>query len=261
MSRKPNIKWRESDTEIVNKVAKKFNAKIYRERKKHPENISVLPDTIKKEDKQKMIAELKNAPRSEFKKKINSLERFNKKGAEQVITSKTGNKATKWEKNEIGLEVAQINRNRTRERKRIEEKEVTSQGVPTGLKRGEMGSVRMNELKPKVYDFDKIKGGKAWEKFKETVHSQSSINKQQELMDEYKANYLASLTKNFGGYEEKIYNLVQGLPSELVMETYYTEQQASIKFHYDPKDMQIILDNIEEIWQKVSDTYYEEINR
>jgi hypothetical protein len=165
MARKPTINWRKSDTEKLNKEVERFNAKIYRTRRAHPELENILPETIKKADKQKMIEELKSQPRSELKKEINSMKRFLKRGAEQVVTSDTGFKTTKWEKNEISMKVAQINRERTIERKAVENMEATSRGEKVGLKRGEMGSERLNELKPKKFDFNKIRSPKEWEKF------------------------------------------------------------------------------------------------
>jgi len=128
MAGKSNIKWRASDAEKLTKEIERFNAKIYRTRKAHPELTDILPVTIKKADKQKMIEEFKASPRSEFNKAINSLKRFNKKGAEKPITSKTGNTVTAWEKKEVGLKVAQYNRQQAKERKAVENMEATSKG-------------------------------------------------------------------------------------------------------------------------------------
>ena len=116
----------------------------------------------------------------------------------------TGNKVTEWEKREVGLKVGQINRQRTLERNKVNEFEATSQGKPVGLKRGEMGSERMNALKPKKYNFDKIKGGKEWEKFKDTVERQASFDYHQAQLEEYKANYIKGLERVFGEYGDNI---------------------------------------------------------
>jgi hypothetical protein len=260
MPRKRTIKWRESDAEKLTKQIESFNAKIYRTRRKHPELNDILPDTIKKADKQKMINELKTESRSEFNKTIRSLDRFTKRGAEQEIVSATGNRVTKWEKREIGLKVAQINRERTRERKIVENMEATSRGENLGLKRGEMGSVRLNELRPKKFNFDKIKGGKEWERFKASVEKQASPQAKNKRMEDYKASYIKGLRIAFGDYADDIISIIEELPAETVVKTYYAEQEATIEFFYEPQEMNFKLDVLSDIWQGVKDDYDDEIH-
>ena len=260
MSRKSNIKWRASDAEKLEAEIKRFNKKIYNTRHRHPELKNVLPKTITKADKLQMIEEFKNAPRSEFKKTLNSINRFSRPGAEEAVKAMTGNKVTKWEKREIGIKVGQINRQRTIERAKMEKLDATSQGVPLGLKRGQMGSERMNALKPKKYNFDKIKGGKEWEKFKDTIEKQSSFNYRQDRFEQYKANYLKGLDDVFGEYAKDIKSIIEKLPPELVNETYFKEQEASITFIYDMQEMNLKLDVLSNIWGNVQEQYNNEIN-
>ena len=257
MARKPNISWRKSDAEKLEAEIKSFNKKIYNLRQRHPEIADILPDTIKKEDKAKMIEEFKAAPRSEFNKKLNTLDRFTKRGAEKVIVSDTGNKVTKWEKNEVALKVAQINRERTKECKAVENMEVTSRGESLGMKRGQMGSERLNELRPKKFDFNKIKGGKEWERFKASVDKQASATAKNERMEEYKANYIQGLKNAFGEYADDVISIIEGLPAEEVIKTYYDEQEATIDFFYEPQEMELKLEILGDIWQGVQESYDE----
>lgn len=259
MSRKPSIKWRKSDVEKLTKEIEKFNAKIYRTKRNHPELTDILPETIKKEDKHKLIDKIES--RQDFNSLIKSLDRFLKRGAEKAITSKTGNTVTRWEKNEVALKVAKINRQRTIERKKVENLEATSRGEKLGLKRGEMGSERLNELNPKKFDFDKIRGGKEWEKYVETVNKQASSTAMDERMEDYKNNYINGLKSAFGEYANDIIDIVNKLPSDVVVQTYYTEQEASIEFFYDPQEMQLKLDIISDIWQRASEDYADKIYR
>lgn len=258
MPAKPNIKWRKSDAEKLNKEVQRFNVKVNRTKKAHPELADILPDTIKKADKQKMIEELKQLPRSEYKKEINTLDRFTKKGAEKAVTSKTGNTVTRWERKEVALKVAQINRERTKERTANENMEVTSRGEKIGMKRGEMGSERMNGLNPKKFNFDKIKGGKEWEKFKESVYKQASPLERQKIMQTYKDHYLKGLDE-YGGYADDIKALVDKLPADVVVNTYYSEQEATIKFIYEGleglQDKDVVLDTLRAIWEKALAEY------
>jgi hypothetical protein len=263
MSRTTNINWRKSDAEKLTKTVERFNAKIYRTRKNHPELADILPDTIKKTDKMEMINQLKAQPRSEFKKVINSLKRFTKRGAENKIVSATGNRVTRWEKNEVALQVGQINRERTIKRKKVEALEATSRGENLGMKRGEMGSERLNALKPKKFDFDKIRGGKEWELFKESVKRQATPSNQDLTMERYKENYLKGL-ENFGGYANDIIELIKELPAEYVDEVYYREQEADIKFYYPAlhgiQSSDDTLDILRELWKRAHSEYFEKIN-
>jgi hypothetical protein len=255
MSRQSKIRWRESDAEKLEKEIKRFNNKIYRTNHLHPELASIQPETIKKKDKEKIIEQLKQAPRNETKKKINELDRYLKKGAEKAITSKTGNTVTKYEKKEVGLKVAQINRERTKERKFAENLDVTSRGKSLGMKRKEMGSERLNELKPKKFDFDKIRGGKEWQKFKETVYKQTDINDKNFQYELYKKNYITAMKSAYGEHANDVIEIIEGLPAKTVVDTYYKEQEASISFHYEPQEMQLKLDILFDIWSGVEEEY------
>lgn len=263
MSRKPNIKWRESDTKKLDKQVKSFNDKVYRTRKKHPEIALAQPKIITAKEKKKMIEELKASPRSEFNKVIKSLARYNKKGAEQMVVSKKGITTTKWEKKEVGIKMSVINATRAKELKNVEALEATSRGVPLGTTRGEMGSERLNSLKPKKYNFDEIEPGVSWEKFKVTVTKQSSAKSRQEKIDLYKQNYLQALDA-YGGYADDIKWIVEQLPSDRVVETYYTEQEADIPFVYSGVDgrheKDMTLDILRELWQSRLDAYEDEIS-
>jgi len=255
MSRKPSIKWRESDAEKLEKKVARFNAKIYRTKRSHPELADILPNTIKKADKEQLIQKFKEMPRSEFNKKLTSLERFSVKGAEKEIVSKTGNRVTKWEKKEVGLKVAQVNRAKTVERKAVEQMEATSRGESLGMKRGEMGSERLNELKPKKFNFDKIRGGKEWEKFKESVDKLASPEARNERMETYKKNYITGVERVYGDYAKDLINMLKEIPAEDIVKMYYSEQEATITFHYDPQEMQTKLDIITNIWTPLFEEY------
>jgi hypothetical protein len=253
MATKPNIKWRKSDSEKLEKIVRRFNDKIYRTRRNHPELIDILPDTIKSTDKKEKIEQFKTMPRNEFNKYLKSLERFTRKGSEKEVVSKTGNRVTTWEKNELTIKVAQINRERTKERKKVENYEATSRGESLGMKRGEMGSERLNAYNPKKFNFDAIKPGKEWKKFKESVEKQALSTATDEKFKEYKMNYIKAMSRVMGYYGEHAVRQLKQLPAELVTEIFYREQEATIDFVYEKQDMEAKLDIIEEIWQKAYD--------
>jgi hypothetical protein len=50
------------------------------------------------------------------------------------------------------------------------------------------------------------------------------------------------------------------LPAEVVVQTYYGEQEATIEFFYEPQTMELKLDILNDIWQGVSEEQGVEVN-
>jgi hypothetical protein len=138
--------------------------------------------------------------------------------------------------------------------------EATSRGEKLGLKRGEMGSERLNSLRPKKFNFDKIRGGKEWEKFKASIEKMVSPEAKNERMEMYKANYLKGLENAFGEYAKDLIEMLKEIPADLFVDTFYKEQEATIEFIYDPLQMESKLNILEGIWQDVKNDY-DEVHR
>jgi hypothetical protein len=250
MSERNNIKWRKRDEKELDRLVHNFNAKIARTLKSHPELAGALPEKITKHDLKEKIE-----TRTDYKREVKSYTRFLKRGAEQVIESKSGIVTTKWQKQELGYKVAQINRQRTIERKAAEQMDARSRGVSLGLKRGEMGNVRTNELRPKKFNFDKIKPGREWESFIESVEKQAMSSYTTEKMERYKDNYLKALKNTFvNGQADDLIKLIESLDAKTVVDTYYSDEQASIDFPYDPIDANFKLDILVDLWQSIAES-------
>jgi hypothetical protein len=262
MSRKPLINWRKSDTEKLETYIKRFNAKVYRTRKAHPELADIQPKPILKADKQKLIQEIKEKPRAEFNKQLRSMERYGRKGAEKAITSKNGITVSKWELKETKLKYNQIEREKARELKVVENMDVTSQGKKVNLKRAEMGDERVNELKPVDFRFDKVKTPIEWQKYKDYVDKRTDYANRMKLIESYKENYLKGLDE-YGGYADDIKSLVNSLPADVVVDKFYSEQEASIDFYYEGidgrQDPDTVLNIIRGVWTKAK-AEYEKVN-
>jgi hypothetical protein len=246
--RTPEIKWRKSDEDKLNRAIRRFNSKIEREMKKHPENADILPEKIKKKEVKEQVQY-----RNDFNKLLKSTERFMKKDATKVIKNKEGVQTTKWEKKEIAIKVATINRERTRERKLAEMIPTTSQGKETGLKRGEMGDTRTNELKPKQFDFNKIKSKKEWQMFIDSVDKQVSTTYKLHKMELFKENYIKALKIALPAYADEIIEVLKDIPAPTVVNTFYGEQEASIDFIYDPQEAEVIGEILLQLWQDIAD--------
>ena len=105
------IRYDKKLNQEINRTIKNFNQKIARLEKQERE---LLPSKITKKD-------LKNNvyTRAELQRKLKELQRFSKRGAEEVIETKGGVKLTQYELQNIKRENARIKRNITREINRL----------------------------------------------------------------------------------------------------------------------------------------------
>lgn len=148
MSKQPRIKWRESDSQELNRAVKNFNAKLSRLEKKNPQMKNVLPERVS-------VAQMKELinTRQDLKREINALKRFSKRGAEEIVSVPDTDynlKITKWQKTEMNRRIAIINRRRAKRLEDIENMEMSSRGEGLGYTRGQfgMGKQEAAELRP-----------------------------------------------------------------------------------------------------------------
>lgn len=247
MPRNSNIKWRDSDEQELKRIVKNFNNKISRILKKDPSLAEIIPKRVN-------IKEFKGqiTTRQDFNRELNSLKRFLNRGAEKIVESKSGIKTTAWEKREIGIQVATINRRRSVKRKMLEELEATSRGEALNMTRKQMNSIRMNELNPKTFNFDKITKYD-WKKYKASVRRQSRPNFQEEADLLLRENYIKGLKEVFGDTSdtEKLIDTILNMPIQKFINQFYKEQEATIEFIYDPieqgRKMSVL---IEDVWNE-----------
>ena len=240
MSKKSSIRWRESDTRELQRIINNFNAKIYRLRKNHPELKDYLPDTVKKKDVIKGIE-----TRADFNRTIKSLQRFTKRGAENPVKSSRGAKSTEWEVGEFKLKQRIENARRTRERKKLEDKQVKSRGKETGVKRAEMGSIKENALKPSKKKFDNL-SQKEWELAKRNIDNLLNASYRDERLLKMKDNYIKGLIT--AGYSDELIEMVRGLDPDKFIETVTTDQDATFDFIFDPLELKVKNDALIEVW-------------
>lgn len=230
MPRQYNIKWRKQDKQKVANTVRQFNSKITRLLKKNPALKPYLPDRINAKELTKNIQ-----TRSDFNREINSLGRFLKKGAETPITTDTGLRTTQWQRKEIGYKVANINRQRTAERKRANVSTFT----------GTMGTIQKNNLEPKQYDFNKIKPSD-WDKFVQNVEKQVKENYFSEKNELYKQNYMTAISNVFNKEDSsKLLSIIQNIPAENLIDLFYSDPVLQIDFVYDPLEASVLAAHIE----------------
>lgn len=230
MSRKSKIRWSEQDKREITNTVRVFNSKLTRLAKKNPEIADYLPSRINTKTLYDKIE-----TRADFKRELNSLKRFMRKGAEKPILTDTGIKTTAWEKREVGLKVQQINARKTRERKEAN----------ISTYKGTMGSIEANNLKPKMYNIDKIKE-RDWKKFIANVEKQVQSKYTNTLYQQYKANYLKAVDNIMGVVGTEVKRIINQIDDETFYKLYYDDPVLQIDFVYDPYEAEYIADNIVE---------------
>lgn len=219
MPRQYNIKWRTEDKQQLSKVVRQFNAKLTRTSKKHPELKPYLPERLTVQGLKEQIH-----TRNDFNREVNSAKRFLKKGAEAPYTSEKGIKTTEWERKEIGIKVATINRRKARERKTAD---VSSY-------KGTMGSIRENNLLPKKYNIDKIKPTD-WEKYVQSVEKQVASTYSTDMQTRYKENYIKGAENIFSPADaQAVVAIVSSIPDAEFMQLFYDDPVLQLAFVYDP---------------------------
>lgn len=144
MRRKYNIRWNADDEAELRRVVRNFNDKIRRLEKKDPKMKNALPERAS-------VRQLKNLieTRADLNRELNSLRRFSKKGAEEIVEvpeNKYNLKTTKWQKQEMTMKVSLINRRRKKRLQEIEAWEMTSGGKKLGYTKGEFGMGKADEV-------------------------------------------------------------------------------------------------------------------
>lgn len=218
MAESNKIRWRSIDQKAVTNIARRFNAKITRVMKAHPDWAENLPERINVKE---LSEELRSGTRREFNREMAKLERFLRKGAEMPYTTKAGVATTVWQKKEIDNTFRAINAKRRAERKKLE----------PSIFKGNLHSIQENNLLQRKNTVQEITP-KYWKEFVRNLDYQL----EQEYKDKsniYKMNLLKAIS-NILGEKSELYNLVSQVAAERIKRFADTSSLISISFLYEP---------------------------
>lgn len=163
MPKSSKIRWRERDTEQLAKKVKNFNAKLTRLTKKNPALAEILPQRVSMKD---LRGDITN--RQEYNRVIKALSSFTEKGAEEVVTGKSGVTTTKWQLQQVRKAVAIENRRRKKQADTLKTAPVTIGGkVYTNVRR----MAGMQALQPLQVRLD-TRTQTSWENFSRYMERQ-----------------------------------------------------------------------------------------
>lgn len=230
------IRWRDIDEAKLKNVVKRYNDKIRKVEKRHPEIGDIQPE---KEMLREARAMLKEGTRADFNKYIKDKENYLKKGAEKEYITKAGTRLTKYEKQKVTNQIRSINA----KRRAIREKYKPSP------KYGTMGTLERNNLLPKRNNIEKIRP-ENWKEFAIGIEYQASATEAQKA-ERYKENFLHGILVTLGE-DSELYRIISLTNAMEIWRFQYTNPILQIGNLSDPA----LADDIEE--QMISELMVEQ---
>ena len=216
-----NIRWREQDIDLLRKEIRNYNRKIDRLMKTGaPEVKAALPPKMNLKTARSQIK-----TRSEFNATIKSIKRLTARGSEQLIKTRGGVTAPKFEIKEIEARVRTINARRKQQLSRLGT--IEPGNIPM------MGRIREAHLQPKK-PVGKIRP-EDWKEYKRSVMKQSDNSYRQRMAAQYKANYLKGLEELFDADEiAYIRKKIDKYTVEEFVEMSLSDDVLYVQFYADP---------------------------
>ena len=163
--------------------------------------------------------------RSEFNATIKSIKRLTARGSEQLIKTRGGVTAPKFEIKEIEARVRSINARRKQQLSRLGT--IEPGNIPM------MGRIREANLQPKK-PVGKIRP-EDWDEYKRSVMKQSDNSYRQRMNEQYKANYLKGLEELFDADEiSYIRKKIDKYSVEEFVQMSLSDDVLYVQFYADP---------------------------
>ena len=249
MQKQPEIRWRKRDLELLQQEINRFNERVNYQKKKNPD-ANYLPE---KANKNVAVGSIKT--RTDYNRYIKSLKAFNAKTAKKVPregqkastvwAEKERKKERKRKEKEYKRKEEERNKQRVKTAEEIGEMEVTQAGKGTGVKRAEMGSIKENATTPTVRDVKKLTD-KQLDEALEMIDRQIDPSHTRKKRELWQRNYIKALVRE--GYPSDVIELIKEIDPDDFAKIVDVDEYATIKFVYDPLEMQTRVNKIRETW-------------
>jgi hypothetical protein len=181
------IRYDKKLNQEINRTIKNFNQKIARLEKQERE---LLPSKITKKDLKSNVY-----TRRELQRKLKELQRFSKRGAEDIIETKGGVKLTQYKLSNIKRENAGVKRNITREINRLRVEKPKIFGKTQTSTFSEMGDTDYLNLVARRKALEKDINKLSREEFERFTKLVEKTGRNQQYMNSiFKQNYFKMLT-------------------------------------------------------------------
>lgn len=253
------IPFRQKDEAKLKKEVNRFNRKLKRVQKKYEnEDRLMLPEPLKIKDIKTTIQDRKDL--NNLYKMIN---RFMKRGSEEIVQTDSGVKMTKFERNEFRIGIIRAKANIRKRITALEDylEESEDDDVSTNYSKYRITDDEISRLKDNMEslkDVDK-RDQKSLENLRKRIDLWSSETKIYQKNLTYKENYLSALENAFkyvDGYEDLKEKLEKVDPMDFYKLISFDEIASDIKYIYDEYkkgregDIDGLFERIENSWKK-----------
>lgn len=243
-----NMRWGESDAELLQRTINNFNQRLYRARKNNPENAQYMPSRT---TPKKAVEQIQT--RADFNALIKSLNRFTAESA-KIITSKRGAKMTEWERKEDITKQRKIKKKEIERAEELESMEVKQGSKGTGVTRAEMGRLREQPKNIQITDPANL-SQQEWELHRKLIESKMKPTYHFEKAKFWQQNYIKGLIR--AGFPHDVIEMVQKVNPDVFWKVIDTNEYATFDFIYSPNELAGLADFIRETWQEhVGETEY-----
>lgn len=238
MAKRFNIKWRQKDTDALNKAVRNFNAKVRRLKKNNPSKAHHYPDTLSIKDVRSKIG-----TRQDFNREVKKIGRFSRRGYEEIVTTDRGLIATKYEIREASIMRRVVNLKRKREAERL------GLTMEAGLKT----QVKKQSLTPKrgVKQVQQ----KDFKSYVLSLEKEIASSFDEKMQENYVENYMQGLFNALGEKAFPIFDMIEQLPNDVIVDNSISNPFLTIAFMYDPLEQEDIANAMIEEWQAITEKY------
>lgn len=251
MSKRYNIRWRESDQKELTRAVKNFNAKIDRVSKKiDPKDRYALPEKVSVKDLKDIISTRKDLNRT-----LNHLKRFSNRGAEELVIlpdNQYNTSVTKWEKQELVYYKQMVNTSRAKRKEVIENIERTDSGEKLGYTVGQVGMNRADKValepieSPFYYTMDRRNVHSRMKSYRKHAWDGFYDDADKIFID----NYIGSMEETYGAENVKeIVEVVRKTPISTLIEKIHAEDKMfEFNYAFDDDEFKKNLEKLYSIW-------------
>lgn len=238
-TRGTTTKWQaHEDKLLINRTISKFNKKL--DKVATIENIDYLPQKLDKSVKQDI-----KTP-EDFKHFVERHTRFLNEGAENIITSSRGAKASQWEVDEFYINQERENEKRRKTKEELGSEEVTIANKGTGVTRAEMGKIKENEVVDSQRNFDNM-SMKEWKNIS-NLFEKKMLSSYSDKMKLNKLTHYCLGLENQGLGD--IVEIMKKIPLDDFIKYLDTDEVAEFGFIYDPQSLETRREYITEFWKQ-----------
>lgn len=241
MPKRYNIKWRESDFAEVRRVVKNYNAKLNR-LKDREDLVDYLPDKITAKE---IIENTKT--RQALNLQLNKLQRFTRRGSEEIFTNAQGVTDIRYNANEFAIFKRSENVAKKKKKEFLENQDVTQGGESTGIKRVQMGKIKEVNLEPITQTVSEM-NQREWDKMKSLMNKKLLRRANNEDARQALRNYVKGLIKE--GYSDDIIEMLRHVDIDEFADVLDMDVFAEFDFIYGLEELKAKEEALISTWEK-----------